>query len=479
MKKDLFWLYCLLVAGFSLRAQSALPRIEPGPCLIKIGSGVEADCGFIVVPENRQKPDGRSIKLPFVYLRKAGEKPTDITLYVTGGPGYSTIANYDSISRDAGILSYGGFIIFDQRGTKNALPCLDCPEIDAARRKAYREVLPKDSLILAAVKSCRGRLLGEGIDLSAYTTLESAADINDLRLALGIDSLTLFGISYSGGLMLTVARNYPEGVKALLLGSPLPGFVNYEEHALFNMNEALNKIFDRYEADTTAGRPYGDLRSRFHRYFTEIHGKSFAVSFQENEKTDPIPVRYTKNELLDAVIDRINNQQWQTVPQVIDDLIEGRHENYVQQVLRGYFADRNSLAEGMRYSIYCTEQIAYSDPELIKKQDEVLPWLAGYPFNNVDHDICDCWQVNSEPPVVKTPVYSRIPALIAAGDLDPWCPPFYNTIIKRYMPNAQSIIISGRTHVPGFGIDGADFLGAFKANPYQKLVSTTDKARVE
>ncbi|XHR98220.1 alpha/beta fold hydrolase [Mucilaginibacter sp. UC70_90] len=57
--------------------------------------------------------------------------------------------------------------------------------------------------------------------------------MNDLRLALNVDSLNLVGISYSGGLMLTMARNHPEGVRALLLNSPLPGYVNFEEHALF------------------------------------------------------------------------------------------------------------------------------------------------------------------------------------------------------------------------------------------------------
>lgn len=57
--------------------------------------------------------------------------------------------------------------------------------------KAYKENLSKDSVQLLAIKQCRKRLAARGIDLSTYNTIESAADINDLRLALQIDSLNL------------------------------------------------------------------------------------------------------------------------------------------------------------------------------------------------------------------------------------------------------------------------------------------------
>ena len=67
--------------------------------------------------------------------------------------------------------------------------------------------------------------------------------------------------------------------------------------------------------------------------------------------------------------------------------------------------------------------IAYARKELVQKQELVLPWLAGYEFNNVDHAICDCWKVKPEPATAKEPVYLTIPAIIAAGDVDPWCRP--------------------------------------------------------
>ena len=470
-------LFAILQKTFT---QGYTPKIESCPCLIKIDSRLVSRCGYLVVPENRQKSGGRNIKIPFVFVRKPdADSAKNITLFTTGGPGYSTIANYDSFRYSSGLLKFGGFIVFDQRGTKNAQPCLDCAGMGLAIKRAYRENLPKDSLVMEATIRCRKELLAQGIDLSAYNTIESANDIDDLRKALGIDSMNLFGISYSGGLMLTVARNHPAAVKSLILSSPLPGYVNYEEDALFNINEALNQVFDNCETDSTDKGLYGNLRNRFHEYFTSIGGKSFYISYVDKGAPDTLQIKYTRNELLDAIVNRLNTAQLKTVPHVMNELIKGNHEPYVREVLNNYFNGDAKISYGMRFSVYCSEQIEYANEALIRKQDEILPWLAGYPFNNVNHKICNCWNVKPEPKEAKWPVYSRVPAIIAGGDADPWCRPFYNRLIKRYMPNSQLLLVHDQGHLPGFSVDGEDFIKMFFENPYKKLVSGTRNAKVE
>ena len=471
----------LFATAFSetLYGQKYKPIIEPFPAMVKADPRLILKTGYLVVPENRNKPGGRKVKIPFLFVRKPDQDPRkNISLYTTGGPGYSTTLNIDSISYNSGFLAFGGFIAFDQRGTKRAKPCLDCIGVASAIKRSYREGKDKDSLLLAAIMQCRNSFTKQGVDLSAYNTIESAEDMNDLRLALNVDSLNLVGISYSGGLMLTMARIHPEGVRTLILNSPLPGYVNFEEHALFNINEALDQVFNNCEADSLASR-YKNLRTRFHRYFTAINGKSFTIPYKENDSTKSINVIYTKNELLDAVINRLNSRQVNTVAGVMIDIIENRQEKYVKEVLDEYFAGNAGISLGMRYSVYCTEQIAYSDPELEKQQALILPWLAGYPFNNVNHAICNCWQVTPEPKVAKQPVYSNIPALISAGDIDPDCRPFYNRLIKRYMPNCQLMIIHNKGHAPGFTVEGTDYVKSFLNNPYQKLTSQSKSVIVE
>jgi pimeloyl-ACP methyl ester carboxylesterase len=480
MKKVMLSIFVGVITSIASFSQNYKPIIEPCPCMIKVDAKLKTVCGYLVVPENRQNTNGRKVKMPFVFTRQTNQDSTkNVNLQTTGGPGYSTLANVDSIGFDSPFFNYGSIILFDQRGTKKSIPCLDCDGIDEAIRKAYRENLSKDSLVGIAVTNCRKKFVAQGIDLSAYTTIESAADINDLRKALKIESLTLFGLSYSGSLMMTVARNHPEGIKALVLDSPLPSFVNYEEHALSNHNEALNQIFSNLDADSSQSKLFPDLKQRFQRYFTSIKGKTYTMSYQEKGKTQPIKIHYTKDELLDAIIDRIDNDRNQDVPKVIQDLINGQHETYIKEVLDNKFSGDKNLSYGMRLSVYCTEQMAYSDKNLVKKQNDIFPWFSDYPFNNLNHNTCACWQVKPEAPVAKTPVYSTIPALITGGELDPWCRPYYSRLIKRTMPNSQLLIFKNKAHGTGFWSDDADFLKSFLDNPYKLLVSKSKSVVLE
>ncbi|MDF2190593.1 alpha/beta hydrolase [Paraflavitalea sp. CAU 1676] len=480
MKTSPILIALLLIGTVATQAQGYKPIIEATPSRVKIAPGLLARSGYLVVPENRQKPKGRTIKIPFLFVRQPQQDSVkNISLFTTGGPGYSTIANFDSIRYNSDWFKFGGVIFFDQRGTQLAQPCLDCPEVPAAHQRAYRENLAADSLEALAVTQCRKRLSAQGIDLSAYTTIESAADINDLRKALGLDSLTLSGISYSCGLMLTVARNHPEAVRMLLLNSPLPGYVNYEEHALFNFNEGINQVFTNTETDSTHDNRYANLRQRFQQYFTGITGKRYAIRYAPAGAADSFTTYYTKAELIDAITDRINNWQLKTVPAAMVDIINGHHTTYVREQLDNVFNSNNNLSEGMRYSIYCSEQIAYASQQLIELQSSILPWFAGVPFNNVDHRICDCWKVKPEPPVAKTPVYSNVPALIVAGDADPWCRPFYNRTIQRTMPYAQVMIVHNNTHGARYFVNGVDFLEMFIKAPYSKLKSAIKEVTIE
>ena len=477
----LFVIALILLTGSFHRSfsQGYTPIIEPVK-MVKYAPGLIVKQGYLVVPENRHQPNGRKTKIPFVFVRQPRQDAQkNISLYCTGGPGYSATANMDSVIYNSGLVKFGGFIVFGQRGTKKAVPCLTCTEVDSAVKRSYKQYLNKDSLVLIAVKECRNRFTGQGIDLSAYNTIESAEDINDLRLALHVDSLNLVGISYSGSLMLTLARNHPEAVRSLILNSPLPGYVNYEEHSLYNINEALDQVFANCEADSAGNKAYDNLKSRFRQYFTAITDKKFSISYLEKGARDSVKMGYTKNELLDAIVNRLNSDQVKTVPAVINDIISGKHDRYIRDGIDGSFSGDKDIALGMRYSVYCSEQIAYSNLAIQQQQDKLMPWFSGYPCNSPDKAICDCWKVNPEPAVVKTAVYSNVPALIVAGDIDPWCRPFYNRLIKRTMPNSQLLIRHNKGHAPGFTVDGIDYVKLFLANPFQKLVSQSKDLVIE
>ena len=79
----------------------------------------------------------------------------------------------------------------------------------------------------AALQACRDRLAATGVDLAAYNSTENAADIADLRVALGIDTWNVYGVSYGSRLASTVLRDHPQGIRSVI---PRLGVARHEQH---------------------------------------------------------------------------------------------------------------------------------------------------------------------------------------------------------------------------------------------------------
>ncbi|HEY2583648.1 MAG TPA: alpha/beta hydrolase, partial [Mucilaginibacter sp.] len=159
------------------------------------------------------------------------------------------------------------------------------------------------------------------------------------------------------------------------------------------------------------------------------------------------------------------------IPYLITEVMAGHQKGYMTWYFDNIFNSGGSNTLGMRFSMYCSEQIAYADQKLIDKQNDIFPYLAGYRFNNVDHPICNCWDVKPVSSIAKTPVYSNIPVLLSSGDTDPYCRPFYNDFIHHYMPNSQRLLFTDKTHGPILNTRvGDELIAVFLDNPMKKVV---------
>jgi pimeloyl-ACP methyl ester carboxylesterase len=442
-----------------------MPRIESSDCIFKSDSAHETRCGYLVVPENRQRSRGKVIKLPFIYVESdnPARKP-DPVLYTGGGPGVSSLHPVTSIASRA-LLSDRDYIAFEQRGTHYAVPNLECDGLGQAIQQAYLHHGSVDEAMLKTVRECRKNLVKQGVDLSAYNTDESAADIEDLRRLLHIDQLNLMGISYSGGLMMAVLQKYPQHIRSLVLDSPLPEFVNIDEQELANFNEALTAVLD------SSG---GDLTARFRRYFTGLDEKAFTIRYQMKDGSI-VPLSYGRRELLSILHGKIEDYDgMKELPQIVSNMINGQQEPYVKEYFDGVFAGNGGIS-GMRLSVYCSDKMAFEDPAVIQQQETVMPWLAGFHVNDVYASVCEAWPVKPIAASTKKPYYSNVPVLLGAGGLDDACRPLYNDMIHHYFPNSQRLVFTKRQHGPLLNsLEGDLYIGEFLNDPSKRLVGQKD-----
>jgi len=176
------------------------------------GDSVAAFAGSLTVPENRSAQDSRSIELHYVRFPATGEAAGAPIIYLAGGPGGSGIeaAKYERFPLFMAMREFGDVIAFDQRGTgaSNDLPdCTSSEQIDPT--KPLSDPLYFEAQ-RAAFAECLEFWKGEGVDIYGYTTSESVADLEALRVHFGADEIELWGISYGSHLSLAALKQMDE-----------------------------------------------------------------------------------------------------------------------------------------------------------------------------------------------------------------------------------------------------------------------------
>lgn len=235
----------VIVAGLGPGVPTAppAPRVEDRPCPVAVPAGTS--CGFLVVPERRDVPDSRLIKVGYaVHRSTAADRKPDPIVYSSGGPGSSSLQLTEFLvqapfGRDRDV------VVIEQRGSRHSEPHLRCPEVERALlgtlSRPGRDAAESAALTTAA-GTCRGRLTAEGTDLRGYTTAELAADVVALRSALGYRGWNLFGVSYSTRSMLAVAAADPAGTRSVVLDSFLPAGIDQYDAVAPDLRATLDRV---------------------------------------------------------------------------------------------------------------------------------------------------------------------------------------------------------------------------------------------
>jgi pimeloyl-ACP methyl ester carboxylesterase len=175
------------------------------------------------VPEDHGNPGGPTIRLAVGMLKnQSSARQPDPVILLAGGPGEKALASAPSFAALlAPMVGERDFIVFDQRGVGLSEPALECPEWLQAVYDQLDEpdVEASSQATFEALTACHDRLVREGVNLSNYNTVQNAADVNAIRIALGYDQINLFGGSYGTLLAQAVMRDHPDAVRSAVLAS--------------------------------------------------------------------------------------------------------------------------------------------------------------------------------------------------------------------------------------------------------------------
>ena len=438
--------------GAFIPAPCMFEGIELGPTTLD-GAALGFECGYVVVPLRHAEPDGATIRLP-VAVRRATAGAPDPLLLAQGGPGGDAFKVFSILVQPTGDLSTSrDIVIFNQRGTPYAEPELTCPETDAA----LADILAADSeegerLYNEAMAACYDRLLAEGIDLSAFNSLENAADVPLIARALGYDEYNFYGVSYGTLLGLHLMRNHPEGLRSVILDSVVPPDVNFLSEIAASEDRVFGEVFAACAADPACAAAYPNLEARFYALVAQYDQLPVDMTLTDPETGQSYDTYLDGRGLRSVLYQLLYVPRMAAVlPSVIAD-IEAGDLRYLEAMWPLLVFDQ-LVAEGMYNSVICAED-ADIDVAAVPL-DGVRPEIAATAVDSLQSIIDGCarWQVEPLPPSVDDPVVSDIPTLLLSGRFDPVTPPAFAAVAAVGLSNATNLVDPTAAHGVAFQND--------------------------
>jgi pimeloyl-ACP methyl ester carboxylesterase len=258
-----------LIVPAAAAAQPSAPtlRIEPYTFRLADGTELAAERGRFTVPEDRRDPRSRRIEIGFVRFRSTNPNPGAPIVYLAGGPGGSGVATARGPRQPIflALRQVADVIALDQRGvglSNHIPPCT------AERRLEPTAVLSEATLAAyyrETLQSCVVRWRAAGVAVNGYTTEQSAEDLEDLRRALGVRRIDLWGISYGTHLAMATMRRHPGSIGRVALASAegmdqtvkLPArvdaaFARIDTVLGGGLTERMRRIHARFDAEPQA-----------------------------------------------------------------------------------------------------------------------------------------------------------------------------------------------------------------------------------
>ena len=414
-----------------------VPRFEPAPCPKLPGADelAKASCGYLVVPENRSRPSGRTIRLMVAtYPARSPQKRADPVVYLAGGPGDIAPLDVNGLIA-ADFIRDRDIMIMSQRGTMFSQPALTCEAIDNFNRELLGLRFYSDATErahLAATRTCHQEFAASGADLSAYNSTESAADFADLRKVLGFATWNVYGTSYGSYLAQTLMRDHPEGIRSVVLDSVLP--TSYTIPGNWQIARAgFDNLFQACAMETACNAAHPHLEKTFTGLVNKLEAEPVTTTVRDAATGTDLKV------LLDggALVDWLRNQNYavallRAAPDRIDGLAAGRPDA-IEAIAKDRASrspppgpDVPALGYGLSYGVTCREDYPFATPEdLSAAGRQAFPdyppsiqreGVGGWAY--INQDCREVWQVPAAPNSMRDPVASSIPTLLISGSFD-------------------------------------------------------------
>jgi len=406
-------------------------------------TGHKISRGTFAVYEDREAQSGLMIHLNVILLHAKGpDQRPDPYFVFAGGPGGDVTTSWKKYE-DSWIRDQRDIVLVSQRGTGGDNR-LDCPRAaDDDDVQGYLGPLFRTDIF----KECRDEL-SKRFNLTKYSTCLAADDYNDIRLALGYETVNISGTSYGSRMGLVYLRRYPETVRTATLSGLAPiAFRNPLYHSR-NFHHAVRALFAECANDPDCHTAFPNLEDEYLAILDRLDQEPAEVNILHPETKKPVTVLLDKNGFTEGLRTTMySSARTRLVPGLIHRAFKGDLRPFAARAVESSRGIRRSLALAMLLSVTCAE-----DLDRITEEDiiEIASWTdPGDIRVRTQKEACEYWPRTEIPADYGDPVTVDIPVLLLSGNLDPVTPPEWGEETARHLPNSLHLIVPGAHGVGG------------------------------
>jgi pimeloyl-ACP methyl ester carboxylesterase len=411
--------------------------------LTKLASA--AQCATVNVPEDRAKPDGRTLAL-FVAILPANtlSPDTDPLFMLAGGPGQSAEALVPVAVALAGVRRTRDIVLIDPRGSGKSAP-LKCAAL--APRDPFDELIDAD-LAASAAQRCLAELrelrAPDNVELSRYITPEIVADVDAVRAALGYQLINLWGGSYGTRVAQEFVRRYPSRVRSMVLDGVAPPAMRTVLDIWPAREAALADVLAACAENADCQRAYPDLNATLGEIKTAL-GASPRIRL-----ADPRTGALREVSLgFDSVIAALHGLAYAPeLASLIPPLLGRAQAGDFAPLLAAAMPLAGDLEQTMNLALHFAVTCAEDAPRVTASETRrLLATLRAPSLAARNLAACDGWPRPSLPANFYEPLNSAVPTLILSGGLDPVTPPANGELVAKSLSNSRHVVAAGYGHI--------------------------------
>ena len=392
----------------------------------------DAVCGSALVRENWANANSRRIHVAYAVLPARANPGKRALFFITGGPGQSAIEGGKSYLSQMGVLRDSfDFVMVDQRGTGSSRP-LRCRVPEGAATEEDME---------AGAAACAAQYK-DSVDLSQYTTLQAAYDIEAVRRALGYNSISLDAGSYGTRVALVYLKHFGNAARAAVLRGVSP--TDYRNPLPFPRagQAAWDSLASRCFADPHCRQKYPDLDAHLATVLARLDRTPVNVSLEEGGK----PFKLDRNRFASLLhlmlfIPSLSAQ----LPRILAEAAAGRYDAVASLGSAFEAAVEDQIYWGMQLAVVCSEDVPRITETDIKRETQGT--FLGDRMIRDYQAACARWPKATVPASFYEPTRSSVPALLISGAEDPSTPPILGTAVARGLSNSRHIVVKRATHM--------------------------------